>query len=270
VATEYLITEEQVRFYQENGYVQLHDVLTPAELEGARAAITAAMDRPLDQGHDMSGRNADYDKVFVQKINLWQIDEGIRRYTFNPTLAEIARALTRATHVRLWHDQALFKKPGDSKASPWHQDWPYWPMRETGALSCWMALDDVDEANGCMAFVPGSQWFGALEPIRLDNPQDLFGLVPADARDGADLRGLFQPMKAGSCTFHNGLTFHYAGPNTTERPRRAMITIYMPGDVHFTGAEHPITQGLGLRAGDALTGERFPVLGRAAQPASIA
>ncbi len=268
MVTEYPISEEQIAFYQENGYIQLHDVLTPQEVEQTRAAVADAMSRPLDAGHDLSGRDAEYDKVFVQKINLWQVDDGIRQHTFNPRIAEIARRLTRAPRVRLWHDQVLVKNPGDSKASPWHQDWPYWPMREIGPLSCWMALDDVDEANGCMAFVPGSQWLGALEPIRLTDPQDLFGLVPDDARATTDLTGIFQPMKAGSCTFHNGLTFHYAGPNTTDRPRRAIITIYMPGDVHYTGAPHPITQGLGLHEGDVLAGDRFPVLAKARQAAS--
>src|SRR5438270_5401013 len=150
--------------------------------------------------------------------------------------------------------------PGDSKPSAWHQDLPYWPMQEAGALSCWMALDDVAEANGCMAFVPGSHLFGRLEPIRLTDPQDLFGLVPQKVRGERELRGVFQPMPAGSCTFHNGLTFHYAGPNTTERPRRAMITIYMPDSIHYTGARHVVTDDLNLPVDAVLQGERFPVL----------
>ena len=78
---------------------------------------------------------------------------------------------------------------------------------------------------------PRLHTFGRLEPIRLVNPQDLFSLVPDEARAGREIKGVFQPMPAGSCTFHNGLTFHYAGPNTTDRPRRAMITIYMPDGV---------------------------------------
>ncbi len=263
MADEYPLSEEQIQFYQENGYIQLRDVLTPEGVEQARAAVARVMGRRLDPNHDMSGHNADYDKVFVQKINLWQVDPGIREHTFNPTLAGIARRLTRAPRVRLWHDQVLVKNPGDSKPSAWHQDWPYWPMRETGALSCWVALDDVDEANGCMAFVPRSQWFGALEPIRLDDPRDLFALVPDDVRDAGNLQPIFQPMPAGSCTFHNGLTFHYAGPNTTDRPRRAIITIYTPGDVHYTGTDHPITQGLDLTGGDVLAGQNFPILAEA-------
>jgi ectoine hydroxylase-related dioxygenase (phytanoyl-CoA dioxygenase family) len=75
-------------------------------------------------------------------------------------------------------------------------------------------------------------------------------------------------MPAGSCTFHNGLTFHYAGPNTTNRPRRAMITIYMPDGTHFNGADHVVTRDLDLRVGDVLAGERFPVLAEAEEAVS--
>jgi phytanoyl-CoA hydroxylase len=267
--TGYPLSEDQIAFYQRNGYIQLLDVLSKDELEDVRAAVTRVLDHPLDRGHDLSGQNAEYDKVFVQKINLWQVDEGIRRHTFSPKLAEIARRLTRASHVRLWHDQVLVKNPGDSKSSPWHQDLPYWPIREIGGLSCWMALDDVDEANGCMAFVPGSHWYGVLEPIRLIDPQDLFGLVPKDSPVGTEFTPIFQPMPAGSCTFHNALTFHYAGPNRTDRPRRALITIYMPGDVHFTGEQHAITRDLSLQQGDVLAGDRFPILARAEAPVEM-
>jgi ectoine hydroxylase-related dioxygenase (phytanoyl-CoA dioxygenase family) len=111
-----------------------------------------------------------------------------------------------------------------------------------------------------MAFVPGSHHFGRLAPINLTDPQDLFALVPADVRAGRDLKPVFQPMPAGSCTFHDGRTFHYAGPNTTDRPRRAMITIYMPDDVHFSGARHVVTYKLGLQEGDLLAGDTFPAL----------
>jgi ectoine hydroxylase-related dioxygenase (phytanoyl-CoA dioxygenase family) len=128
-----------------------------------------------------------------------------------------------------------------------------------------MALDDVFEANGCMAFAPGSHRFGRLEPIKLVDPQDIFKLVEAPqasspAAANRAFKKVFQPMPAGSCTFHNGLTFHYAGPNTTNKPRRAIITIYMPDEIHFTGAKHVVTEDLNLHVGDVLAGERFPVL----------
>ena len=254
---EYPISDEQVRFYGENGYIQLHNVLSPAEVEEARAHLAEAMSMQLAGGLDRTGRS-EYDRVFLQKVNLWRDHEGIRELVCHPRLAGIARRLTGAERIRLWHDHALIKPHTDSKPSPWHQDLPYWPMNETGALSCWLALDDVDETNGCMRFVPQSHRWGKLEPINLVNPQDIFSLVPEPERK--DFTPVSMPMGAGSCTFHNGLTFHSAPPNRGTAPRRALIIIYMADGVTFSGKPHCVTEDLGLAPGAPLAGERFPVL----------
>lgn len=254
----YPLTEEQIEFYQQNGYVQLHDVLTAEELAEVRQALDEVMNKPLEKAFDRVGHNPDYDKVFHQKVNLWREHEGIKRFVFNPKLAEIARRLAGVPRIRLWHDHALIKMPGDSKPSPWHQDLPYWPMNEEGALSCWMALDDVDENNGCMAFIPGSHKVGRLDPINLVNPQDIFGFEASGHLKGVP--PAIMRMKAGSCTFHNGLTFHYAFPNRTDKPRRAMIVIYMPDGTTYSGKRHICTDGQGLEVGQLLAGELFPVL----------
>ncbi|GCE19196.1 phytanoyl-CoA dioxygenase family protein [Dictyobacter kobayashii] len=259
----YPISAEQIRFYQENGYIQLLNVLTAEELAQARQALDEVLEQQLDQQHEPGG-DAEYRKIFVQKVNLWQVNEGMRQYVFNAKLAEIARQLAQAHTVRLWHDHALIKMPGDSKASSWHQDIPYWPMQEDGSLSCWMALDDVYVENGCMAFIPESHRLGRLEPINLRDPQDLFKLVPEEQARTLDFTARYQPMPAGSCTFHDGRTFHYAGPNQSAKPRRAIITIYMPNVVHYNGNSHIVTNDLQLEPGATLTGERFPVLAQEA------
>lgn len=255
----YPLTEEQIQFYQENGYIQLFDVLSPEELEEVRANLEDANRMMLDARHHTSRANPEYERVFVQKVNLWRVHEGMRKYVFSPKIADIARRLARTSRVRLWHDHALIKMPGDSKESAWHQDLPYWPMNESGALSCWMALDDVDEHNGCMQFVPKSHTWGKFEPIRLaGQTQNIFDLVPEPQTK--DFTPVVMQMPAGSCTFHDGLTFHYASANRTDRPRRAMITIYMPEGITYNGKPHVVTDGLGLRVGEPIAGEMFPVL----------
>ncbi len=250
------VTEQQVAFFRENGFVQIDNVLSPEELEALRRAADEVLAQRYDPRIETSAENPEYEKVFVQKVNLWRVHEGIRQYTFHPRIAEIARRLIGARRVRLWHDQLLTKMPGDSKPSPWHQDRPYWPMIGYDQLSCWMALDDVDEHNGCMQFIPGSHLWGELEPINLVNPQDIFALVP-----GKEVREPYiARLKAGSCTFHHGLTFHYAGANHTDRPRRAMVTIYMADGTGYNGQPHVVTDGLGLQPGAPLAGEMFPIL----------
>jgi len=231
-------------------------VLTAEELNELRACLDEAMNMPLRYATDHA--RGEYAKIFRQRVNLWRDHEGIRRYVFSPKIAEIARRLARVSGVRLWHDHALVKMPQDSRATAWHQDLPYWPMNEEGALSCWMAVDDVDEKNGCMVFLPGSHKFGRLPPINLVEPQDIFAYLPKT--EAKMPQPAVCPLRAGSCTFHNGLTFHYAFPNTTDRPRRAMITIYMPDGTTYRKQGHLVTDPLNLAEGVPLTGELFPLL----------
>jgi len=253
------VSEEQVAFYRENGFLELDGVLRPEEV----AVLAGRIDEiyAKDQGGiHTSSANSAYAKVLDQRVNLWRDDEVMRGFVFDPRLAEVARRLCGAAAVRLWHDQALLKQPGDSRPTPWHQDLPYWPMQQPGALSLWMALDDVDERNGAMSFVPGSQRVGALQGINLVDPQDLFAMVPKGELAGT--RPVTARMRAGSCTFHHGLTFHYAAANTTERPRRAMVIIYMPDGTTFNGRGHICTSDLALEVGQPIAGDRFPILGR--------
>ncbi len=259
----YEVTEEQVTFYEENGYIQLHNVLTAEEVAVLRAAVDVAVeDRKRLQQNWGPRSDEGYAKVFLQMVNVWERYPAIEEYVMSRRVGGIARQLTRAPFVRLWHDQALIKFPKDSKATAWHQDKVYWPMKENGALSCWMALDDVTVDNGCMSFLPGSHKLGPLDPIDLGaaGDADLLELLPIGQREG--VRPAVMEMKAGSCTFHNGLTFHYAGPNVTDGPRRAMVTIFMPAGTHFVTQEHIVGDRGKLTEGEEFHGPLFPVVSR--------
>ncbi|GIX06835.1 MAG: SnoK protein [Candidatus Poribacteria bacterium] len=258
---EYPLTRDQIQFYRENGFVQLDNVLTAEELEFLRNALEEAVMAPARHAVVNSDGRSDYAKVFYQKVNIWRDHEGVREFVFSPRLAEIARRLAGFRAVRLWHDHALIKMPGpDSRPSPWHQDLPYWPMNEEGALSCWMALDDVTVHNGCMQFIPGTHRLGKLPPINLVQPQDIFSMIPPEKKHLIGKEPYVAEMKAGSCTFHDGRTFHYASPNRSDKPRRAMVVIYMADGTTYNGKRHICTDPLGLQVGDRLEGELFPLL----------
>jgi ectoine hydroxylase-related dioxygenase (phytanoyl-CoA dioxygenase family) len=259
---QYPLTEEQVRFYEENGYVRLDNVLTMTEVEVLRSAIAQAVEDKNKYNLNLGPRTDEgYAKVFLQMVNLWERYPVIEEYVNNVRVAEIARRLTRSKLVRLWHDQALIKFPKDSKATAWHQDTVYWPMNEAGGLSCWMALDDVTVERGCMWFVPGSHKLGPLPPVDLGNvsPDNLDAVLPASFHG---VKPVAVELKPGSCTFHNGLTFHYAGPNVTDIPRRAMVTIFIPGGTTYKKHTHIIGDRGGLAPGEEFHGPLFPVLAR--------
>ncbi len=260
----FVATEEEVSFYRENGFVEIDNVISQDELEELRMALEEVMAKPPAQSVQTSESKDLYYRVLNQRVNTWR-DHGIMaKYALHERFAKLARQLTGASGIRLFHDHALLKMPGDSKPTPWHQDLPYWPMDVpegpvwSGPLSIWLALDDVDERNGCMMFVPTSHTIGKLTGISLVEPQDIFDY--AKGSEAAERKPVIVRMKAGSCTFHNGLTFHYAHSNTTDKPRRVLAVIYMPDGTIYTGVRHVVTDDKGLVAGQPFAGGLFPKL----------
>ena len=121
---------------------------------------------------------------------------------------------------------AIRKPALDGAETPWHQDEAYWdPAYDHPAISVWMPLQPVDEANGCMEFVPGSHR-GDVRRHRLAQA-DADGLVLDDAAAEAGVANAVAcPLPAGGATVHAARTLHHAGPNRTAEPRRALIMAF--------------------------------------------
>ena len=234
------VTPQDIEFYQERGYIQYPNFFTREEIADLRAAIDEAIEvnRERIKGAEKGGRlSEDYERVFNQMVNLWTDSPAARKITFHSRLAESARRLANCRHVRLYHDHAMIKPAGQaSKETNWHQDAPYWPMEPVAALSAWIAVDDVTVNNGCLHFVPGTHSYGLLPPIAL-------GVEGESIVDKMKEKGYEVPepvaaeMEAGGVTFHHGCSFHYAGPNKTDTPRRAFAIIYIPDYTRFTGGK---------------------------------
>ena len=63
-------------------------------------------------------------------------------FAFHPELADTGRRLSGCRHVRIYHDHAMVKPPGQiSRATNWHQDAPYWRIDPVGSFSAWIAVD---------------------------------------------------------------------------------------------------------------------------------
>lgn len=262
--SEYPVTDEQVAFYQENGYVRFDDVLSEEELDVLRRGMSQALAQRKGFVRDLAGgdggmTSAQKDRI-LQMLNLWENFPEMRAYVLGRRVAGIARRLTGSEHLYVYHDQALVKEPGPSAPSPWHQDQPYWPSKEAGMLSCWMALDDVTVERGCMQFIPGSHRWGEFPPISFGGDGPALKDYLSEAQ-----RAQWEPvpveLKAGSCTFHHGLTFHYTNANTTDHTRRAFVTIFIPDGITYAADEkmdNPFSETITSKKGEPLRGTRFP------------
>ena len=258
----YDLTDGQIDFYSANGYIQIDDILTQAELDEL-TSFTDEMNEKVNADLPPMEERTPYEQVFLQVVNVWRRDERFRKFSHHPVLADVARRLLKADQVRIWHDHLMTKLPGsDGKPTVWHQDFPYWPMNEPGAMSIWIPMQDVDLANGCMSFVPRSHEWDVHEIVDLSSkgPDGIFDLVKD--RPAHEVQRVYCPLKRGSVTFHDGRTFHYAGRNTSNHARRVLSVIYMADGTTYNGNPHVVTDALsGFNKGDVLSGEMFPVIG---------
>jgi ectoine hydroxylase-related dioxygenase (phytanoyl-CoA dioxygenase family) len=254
--TPYPLTDEQVAQYDRDGFVRISNVLDEAELKRLRDAVEWAVEQE-NQPRPPGQTKSTYEQIFIQKVNLWRRHPVIAQFVRSRRLGELASRLCRRP-VRVWHDQALFKEPREGAKTPWHQDAVYWPHQQRrDQVSIWIALRDATIQNGCMSFVPCTHKLGVLNAVNLGQPHDLFESAP----QFKGVKPTTCELRAGSATFHNGLTFHYAGPNKSDAMREAFAIIYMPDGTTYDGKEHLVTDPLGLRVGDKLEGEMFPLVG---------
>jgi ectoine hydroxylase-related dioxygenase (phytanoyl-CoA dioxygenase family) len=133
--------------------------------------------------------------------------------------------------IRIWHDQALIKRPW-ANPTAWHLDTPFWSFSDRNAISIWVALDNATLENGCLFFLPGSHKLTSFDKITIGRNMDGIFEVYPQLKNTAPVAA---PMMAGSCSFHNGLTIHGANANMTNGFRRAMTCAYMPEGNTFNG-----------------------------------
>ena len=69
-------------------------------------------------------------------------------------IGKMAAQLAGVDGIRIWHDQALIKRPW-ANPTAWHLDTPFWSFSDRNAISIWVALDNATLENGCLFFIPG-------------------------------------------------------------------------------------------------------------------
>jgi len=250
------ITEQQIAFYQENGFLILRNFLASHEVEEIIAAVSEAVGQMGKQkvagegNKDLVEGESFYDKVFLQRLNLWKINPTIKKYFLSPALGEMLCKLTGASGIRVWHDQTLQKQPW-ANPTAWHLDNPYWSFHSRQAISIWVALDEATMQNGCLYYLPGSHKLARHDNVDIgENMDALFKFYP----EFRNIEPVPAPMQPGDAGLHNGLTAHAAGPNMTPRWRRAMTCAYMPEGATFNGIQNVLSkeQVARLKVGDPL------------------
>lgn len=225
------ISDEQVAEFHERGFTHVERLTTDAEVEWLRDRFAAIFD-PANENKVGMGGFFDASRPFgstAEQDGPSVLPQSIRPELLMPELlSTIAHRNAHRIAARLlgveqpelesW-THMIDKPPRIGHDTPWHQDEAFWELDlEYHACAVWLALDDVDVANGCMQFLPGSHTGGIVSHRHLYDDPMVSALVIDDVDDALSVP---VPLRAGGATFHTQTTMHHTGPNLTDRRRRA-------------------------------------------------
>ena len=229
-------------------------------LEEMQRVISGEGRKELPQSVRITNLASSAQTPMWQIINIWQASEPFHQLMFNPKVIEEVAQLTDARQLRVWHDQILYKPSATGGPLGWHQDSPYWPALAPNdvIVTAWVALDDVDEDNGCMRMIRGSyKWGDQLQ--FLQTIQDFYNL-PKEF-NGREIEVRMCPVPKGHVHFHHSLTCHGSGQNKSGRPRRAIALHYMTERcVYVEAGQSPMKSFIKVADGAMLEGDIFPLV----------
>ncbi|HEV7300423.1 MAG TPA: phytanoyl-CoA dioxygenase family protein [Tepidisphaeraceae bacterium] len=270
-----MLNEQQIAFWNENGYVLGGRVLEDAQVDELRAEVLRVIadreNRAVKQPvlvHNMGSAEA----PIWQIVNTWMASNGFYNLIASPTICEeVAQLHEGAEHLRIWHDQIQFKPAAGGGVNMWHQDSPYWGILtpKHAQVTAWVALDDVDTDNGCMRMVPRSHlWGNAIDFLHtLKTFEDMEAVKDFN---GHKVDVVTCPVKKGHVHYHHSLTWHGSNRNLSQRPRRAIALHYMTEKTRYlAGGTHLMKQFVSARDGEELTGDAFPIVWKAPQPDAV-
>ena len=254
--------------YARDGVTVARGLVEPAMVERLGRAVDRAMAAPGEQALDFNDRGSA--GRFFGDMMMWRRDADFRAAFFETRVAEVAGGLMGAREVRLFYDQIFAKEPFTAARTPWHQDFPYWPV--TGAMLCtaYVALDPIDAGNGAVEYVAGSHRWGEFRqaPFREGGASarryvasPLAALPDIDARRGElELRSF--ALAPGDVVLFDARLIHGAPGNPSARRRRTLALRLAGDDVRWRphrGAFKALLAA-GLRPGAPLDGALFPLL----------
>ena len=120
-----------------------------------------------------------------------------------------------------WFD----KPPGTNHVTPPHQDNYYFCLTPPHVVTLWIALDRVDEENGCLRYVRGSHLAGVRPHGRLKVLGFSQGITDYGSADREREVAIF--LEPGDLVLHHGNTIHRADANrSATRHRRAFAMVF--------------------------------------------
>jgi ectoine hydroxylase-related dioxygenase (phytanoyl-CoA dioxygenase family) len=260
--TEY-VTNAQIEAFNRDGAV-----LLPGLFSDWTDAMISGIAHNMSEPGEFAAENTTEDdsgRFFDDYCNWNRIPEFEQIIRESPA-AKAAASLMRSKRVQFFHDHVLVKEPGTTRATPWHQDSPYYFVDGDQTVSFWIPVDPVDTAT--LRMIAGShKWDKLVLPTRWLSEKDFYadedGYLPVPDPDAEPEKypTLEWAMQPGDAVAFHFKTVHGARGNLSETQRRALSLRFVGDDARYVerpGRTSPPYPGHDMQAGQVLREDWFP------------
>ncbi|NUP99620.1 MAG: phytanoyl-CoA dioxygenase family protein [Armatimonadetes bacterium] len=237
-----MLTDTQMRQWEEDGFVRLGQVMSDAQLEALRARIDDIMlgriryEGMYFQLDSETGAYGDLKfnhgwteaSLNYRKIQDLERDPLFLEFMQHPTFRGLSRQLV-AEEISVFRAMFMNKPAHRGTHLPYHQDGgDQWGLDREHFVTVWTALDDATIENGCVQVIPGSHKLGLL------SAHGHTITAEQEAEFARDEDSVFLECRAGESILLHNYVLHRSGINQIERPRRAFSVVYMDAATRST------------------------------------
>jgi ectoine hydroxylase-related dioxygenase (phytanoyl-CoA dioxygenase family) len=226
-----VLSEKDVEFYNENGYLVVPDVLSEVEIARVRAAVDEVVEasRKVTEHTDVYDLEDDHSaaKPRVRRIKTphkWHPAFG--DLVAHEKILDVLDPLI-GPELRFDTSKLNIKDASGGSAVEWHQDWAFYPHTNDDLCAVGIMIDDVDLDVGPLMVVPGSH----RGPVYDHHVNGVFcGAINDPSCDGEYEKAVPVTGGAGSISIHHVRILHGSAQNMSLRPRRLLLHQYRAAD----------------------------------------
>ncbi len=224
-----MLSQTQVDFYHENGYLTVDRVFSSSETADLQRVTeelvekSAAYTEHTDLYDLEPGHTPDDPKVRRLKSPIDHHDVYARTIRHDGLLDIVAQLIGEG--IRTNGNKLNMKSADYGSPVEWHQDWAFYPHTNDDVLAVGVCIDEMNEANGALLVIPGSH----KGPTYDHHQHGRFCGAVTDP-DFTSENEVVLEVPAGGISIHHVRTLHGSAPNYSGAPRRLLLFQFCAAD----------------------------------------
>ncbi len=219
------LTKEELESFKTQGYLVLRNFADSKQCDAILDIAKAHLKHKIPPIETESEYNdlLDSSVVTVRRLRqVYQRDSVFKKWMEDKKIRPILKQiLGQSPLITLAHHNSIMTKmPQSSTQTSWHQDIRYWNFSNDQLLSVWLALDEENDENGVLEFIPQSHTMNFTADQFDQKEYFLSNYAPNQALINTKQRSKLQ--KGDIVLFHCKL-LHRANKNSTNQAKISFV-----------------------------------------------